>query len=1173
MKISIRIYNRFLDLKGELDSYQSLQFGRDYHSIATFELHVNRYLHEAQKLNKGDIIALNKLSNKVAIVLTKEIALDENGKESENFKLSGYTLDGLMSRRITVPPSGTSHDRVSGSAEEVMKHFVNKNFVNPDDNRRILPHLEIAPNQNRGTHVSSESRFKNVAEELENISIQSGLGWGIFADFHTKKLIFDVFEADDLTQENLDGNNPVFFSPEFETIQSQSFVDSDTELRNVGYVGGQGEGVGRKVIQVGKDIGWQRIETFVDVRDLGTKTEEDLTDAEVEELLEKRGEEKMRDMETLQSLEATILTPTQGTIFKYEKDYDLGDKVDVVNKSWGILMSAPIIEFLEIYEADGLRLEATFGRSRPTFLTKIKRKFNELEGVDQQELPALIGIETRKYTDRELLKEEQERIRQALENLEASKEFTKDYAEKKRVELPTEPEDKSVVWVDISDLDNIIWKIYSEEKGKWIAAARGPQGLPGPAGKDGQALYTWLKYADDEKGNGIADTPKGKKYMGLAYNKETSVESTNPGDYEWSKIEGDKGAPGPEGKDGQPRYTWVKYADDDQGRGMSDSPKGKEYIGLAYNKLIVNESDSPNDYAWSLIKGTKGEKGDKGAKGDQGIQGPRGSNGQPTYTWIRYADNANGDEMSSSPTNKEYIGIAPNKTIQTPSNNANDYEWAKLKGEPGAKGQQGIQGPKGSDGQPRYTWVRYADNANGGGISNFPDGKEYIGFAYNKTTATESKNASDYTWSKIKGNPGSKGDKGEPGSQGPVGPRGPNIVDTNTSFGVNWLIADYIKSLNGLNINEQFKVSNNGDVSIGNDRIQMIAGGKQAGINIKNGAFTLEDDISSEKYNITPKANLLLDHSFELLPDDGPYDSSNNWREIVTSPIVTGSRWQTVKDPKVTGQWYPVRQEALAMFGKKAAVVKNANYFRQYVYENIGIGVTYTVSAYFKRHLGSGTGGIPLIEVWHVKEGTGRHAKIFTDTFAPVPDDYSQVRHASTFSTPSDFKHGDALEIIFSGGTRNPNWIQVDGTQLVELDMSTVYQSEDSLWNMADGTYSIVNSMQKLWSGTIYPTESQSATPNKMLRHCRNGWALEWRGYNIGEGFKNSNYQYTYVPKSVLNSPPNNKRGYGCSLRRFSQDMYKYIYINGNDGESLSGYADNNVGNANRLALNAIYEW
>ena len=72
----------------------------------------------------------------------------------------------------------------------------------------------------------------------------------------------------------------------------------------------------------------------------------------------------------------------------------------------------------------------------------------------------------------------------------------------------------------------------------------------------------------------------------------------------------------------------------------------------------------------------------------------------------------------------------------------------------------------GADGVSYYTWIRYADTLVGGGISNDPTGKLYIGFAYNKTTATESNTPSDYTWSLI------KGEKGDQGVQGATGVNG-----------------------------------------------------------------------------------------------------------------------------------------------------------------------------------------------------------------------------------------------------------------------------------------------------------------------------------------------------------------------------------------------------------------
>ena len=46
---------------------------------------------------------------------------------------------------------------------------------------------------------------------------------------------------------------------------------------------------------------------------------------------------------------------------------------------------------------------------------------------------------------------------------------------------------------------------------------------------------------------------------------------------------------------------------------------------------------------------------------------------------------------------------------------------------------------------------------------NDSPGKTYIGLAYNKTTATESNTATDYTWALIKGDQGIQGPDGEDG--------------------------------------------------------------------------------------------------------------------------------------------------------------------------------------------------------------------------------------------------------------------------------------------------------------------------------------------------------------------------------------------------------------------------
>lgn len=235
---------------------------------------------------------------------------------------------------------------------------------------------------------------------------------------------------------------------------------------------------------------------------------------------------------------------------------------------------------------------------------------------------------------------------------------------------------------------------------------------------DGTVNYTWIKYADDINGAGLSDSPTGKVAIGIAVNKTTATESTTASDYTWSQIKGDSGVS---------LYTWIKYADDDIGTGLSNTSTGKTYIGIAVNKTSATESTTASDYEWSLIKG------------------------DTLYTWIKYADDAIGTGLSNTSTGKLYIGIAVNKTSATESTTASDYEWTAIKGDTGTT---------------LYTWIKYADDANGTNLSNVPTGKSYLGIAVNKTTATESTNAGDYDWSLIKGDTGATGATGDTGATG-----------------------------------------------------------------------------------------------------------------------------------------------------------------------------------------------------------------------------------------------------------------------------------------------------------------------------------------------------------------------------------------------------------------------
>ena len=163
------------------------------------------------------------------------------------------------------------------------------------------------------------------------------------------------------------------------------------------------------------------------------------------------------------------------------------------------------------------------------------------------------------------------------------------------------------------------------------------------------------------------------------------------------------------------------------------------------------------------------------------------SNSQPAWTEGKYIWRRNfvtyGDDRTEFTPSENGVCITGNTGAQGargpqgaagPKGDIGPQGPKGDKGATGAQGPQGVQGVKGADGKTYYTWVKYADSPTSG-MSDNPSGKKYIGFAYNKTTGTESTNYSDYSWSLTKGEKGDKGDKGSTGNTGPQGATGNGI--------------------------------------------------------------------------------------------------------------------------------------------------------------------------------------------------------------------------------------------------------------------------------------------------------------------------------------------------------------------------------------------------------------
>lgn len=326
----------------------------------------------------------------------------------------------------------------------------------------------------------------------------------------------------------------------------------------------------------------------------------------------------------------------------------------------------------------------------------------------------------------------------------------------------------------------------------------GADGIQGPKGEDGRTTYFHVKYADDAQGTNIND--KSGAYIGT-YVDFTQADSTDPKAYTWVKIEGAQGTdgtqgiPGKNGADGKTSYLHIKYSNDG-GKTFTPAAGDKEegetpgsYMGT-YVDFVQTDSTDPSKYTWAKIEGPRGQTGIQGIQGEQGIQGIPGTNGKdgispvnvgPWHTGLHvpYLGITRMGEASyqciveggtDNPPLWNYTDNDSNRLqyndggyVLTGEVNTTEYMLLNKDGSNGINGTDGIPGKDGVDGKTYYTWLRYADDEKGNGISNNPAGKKFIGFAYNKDTPVESDNPADYKWSDIRGTDGVPGAPGKDG--------------------------------------------------------------------------------------------------------------------------------------------------------------------------------------------------------------------------------------------------------------------------------------------------------------------------------------------------------------------------------------------------------------------------
>ena len=383
----LEVFNLGLRRLGMVNQFSMVQYTEKFCGVGSFTLSLPITDDNIRLLKKNRILWLEE---DVAGVIQYVEKVRDN---STNLTVKGSLLSCILDWRWVYPSFIKT-----GNPIQLMVGLVNTHCVNPSNSNRKFTGLSTIGNTTDKPSVSYQKTGGSVREAIEELGLANDLGYSVvFNPRWENPLAFKVLSG---KYRGKDNYNPVIFSQSLNNIIKGEYIYNDEAYRCVALVAGEAvnkeqeevEGSQRRTIEVGntESSGLYRRELYVDARDLQSEysEEEEVTDEEgntstqyVEKTLSdeeylanltQRGNEKLSEHPIEESYSGEVRTDSD-TIFRYGRDYFLGDTVIVQDEELGVMIDATVTEMTVTYDSTGYSYEPTFGYGLPTLENKIKR--------------------------------------------------------------------------------------------------------------------------------------------------------------------------------------------------------------------------------------------------------------------------------------------------------------------------------------------------------------------------------------------------------------------------------------------------------------------------------------------------------------------------------------------------------------------------------------------------------------------------------------------------------------------------------------------------------------------------------------------------------------------------------------------------------------------------------
>ena len=335
-----------------LDAYDSLVWRESYYKAGSFELFTEVNPSVLEFAQKENYIVM-KDTDRVMII--EDIAIDTDIDTGNFFKITGRSLESIIDRRIV-----WGLKTYNGNLQNGIKALLNESIIAPSDsNRKISNFIFKETNDPTVTSLTIDTQWTgdNIYDIVSGLCYVYDIGYKITLN-NSNQFVFELYAGADRTYDQ-DKNPYVIFSPTFENLVNSNYYESNSNLKNITLIGGQGEGKDRIYTTYGSGSGLSRRELFTDARDLAPKdpeTEKDLTESQYKTLLQNRGKAKLDEHIEIVAFEGEVESQKS---FVYNKDFFLGDVVQLENE-YGFIGETRILEVVTSMDQTGYSVYPTF---------------------------------------------------------------------------------------------------------------------------------------------------------------------------------------------------------------------------------------------------------------------------------------------------------------------------------------------------------------------------------------------------------------------------------------------------------------------------------------------------------------------------------------------------------------------------------------------------------------------------------------------------------------------------------------------------------------------------------------------------------------------------------------------------------------------------------------------